>query len=72
MLLLKDKLNLSCYIYGTKELLAIMQMYIPVIITLLFIISIAVIVVMAIIIILTENVPQFPSKENWEAFLTNC
>ena len=71
MLLLKDKLNLNCYIYGTKELLAIMQMCIPVIITLLFIISIAVIFVM-VIIILTENVRQFPSKGNWEGFLTNC
>ena len=52
ILLLKYKLNINSSIYETKELLAITQMYIPVIIIIIFIISIAIIIVIIIIIII--------------------
>ena len=52
-----DKLNLKCYIlYETKELLTITKMYITVLNTFMFIISIAIVITTIIIIIIRITV----------------
>ena len=52
-----DKLNLKCYIlHETKELLTITKMYITVLNTLMFIISIAIVITTIIIIIIRITV----------------